>query len=104
MMQLMLMFLLLVIYQKISDFLISSIGATSKVESLDSNLRRSGRFDKEIMLLIPDEKARLKIFETKTKNLKMRDVEITKLAKSTPGYVGADIEALIKEVFDIDNQ
>ena len=66
-------------------------------------MRRSGRFDREITLSIPDEKARLKIFETKIRKLQIKDVDIVNLAKLTPGYVGADIEALIKEacLFDI---
>ncbi len=74
------------------------IGATSRPEVLDSGLRRSGRFDKEITLSIPNDKARLQILEAKTKNTRLDNVNLVEIAKLTPGYVGADIEALVKEV------
>ena len=74
------------------------IGATNTPEALDKGLRRSGRFDKEITLSIPNDKARLQILEAKTKNARLEDVNLTEIAKVTPGYVGADIEALVKEV------
>ena len=77
----------------------SNIGATSKPENLDPGFRRCGRFDKEITLGLPDEKARVEILQALTKNVKLEEVDMLKLSKLTPGYVGADIEALIKEVF-----
>lgn len=83
---------------EISDKDVFVIGATGKPESLDPGLRRSGRFDKEISLAIPNEKARFEILQRKTKETKLDSVDLFALAKAIPGYVGADIESLIKEV------
>ena len=82
----------------IADTDVFVIGATSRPESLDPGLRRSGRFDREITLSIPNEKARYQILLAKTKDTKLADVDLMALAKLIPGYVGADIEALVKEV------
>jgi len=73
------------------------IGATNRPESLDPGLRRSGRFDKEITLSIPNDKARLQILQAKTKETRLEDINLEEIAKLTPGYVGADLEALVKE-------
>jgi len=75
------------------------IAATNRPEALDPGLRRSGRFDKEITLSIPNDKARLQILQAKTKDTRLEDVNLEELAKLTPGYVGADLEALVKEVY-----
>lgn len=89
---------LLTCIDDVADEEVFIIGATSRPEALDAGLRRSGRFDREITLSIPNEKARLEILQTKTKTTRMEDVNLTELAKLIPGYVGADVEALIKEV------
>ena len=68
------------------------IAATNRPEVLDPGLRRSGRFDREITLSIPNDKARLEILTAKTKASRLEEVNLEELAKSTPGYVGADIE------------
>ena len=47
---------------------------------------------------LPDEAARAEIIQALSKNVKMKDVSCKELAKITAGYVGADLEALIKEV------
>ncbi|ELP92133.1 atpase AAA family protein, partial [Entamoeba invadens IP1] len=74
------------------------IGATNRPDSLDPALRRAGRFDKEIALGIPSEEQRRQIVTKMIENLKIaEDVQILPLAKSTAGYVGADIAALTKE-------
>ncbi|KAJ3431449.1 nuclear valosin-containing protein-like [Anaeramoeba flamelloides] len=73
------------------------IGATNRPDSLDSALRRAGRFDKEIVLGIPDEHARKEILQVVTKNMKLEDPEnfdFSLLARKTPGYVGADLFSL----------
>jgi len=75
------------------------IAATNRPEALDPGLRRSGRFDKEITLSIPNDNARLQILQAKTKETRLEDVNLEELAKLTPGYVGADLEALVKEVY-----
>jgi ribosome biogenesis ATPase len=74
------------------------VGTSSRVESLDMSLRRAGRFDKEIALGIPDEKARIEILEIVCGKIKLHpNVCLKKLARLTPGYVGADLHALVRE-------
>lgn len=74
------------------------IGATSRPDALDPALRRSGRFDREIGLGIPDEVGRLDILKVLTRNLKTGDdINFERLARNTPGYVGADLQSLIRE-------
>ncbi len=74
------------------------IAATNRPDILDPALLRPGRFDRQVIVPGPDEKARLKIFEVHTKNMPIaKNVSIDKLAKETEGYSGADIEALCRE-------
>ncbi|KAG7462564.1 hypothetical protein MATL_G00186170 [Megalops atlanticus] len=74
------------------------IGATNRPDSLDPALRRAGRFDREICLGIPDEGARLRILRTLCRKLKLpEDFDFQRLARLTPGYVGADLMALCRE-------
>ncbi|KAF8442060.1 P-loop containing nucleoside triphosphate hydrolase protein [Boletus edulis BED1] len=71
------------------------IGATNRPDSLDAALRRAGRFDHEISMGVPDEDARNKILRVLCAKLRLEgDFDYTSLAKSTPGYVGADLSAL----------
>lgn len=75
------------------------IGATNRPDSLDSALRRAGRFDREICLNVPNELARLNILKKMCIKLKIDDandqIDFTKLAKLTPGFVGADLKSLV---------
>lgn len=72
------------------------IGATNRPDALDAALRRAGRFDREICLSVPNEISRLHILKKMTQNLKLGgSVDFSKLAKLTPGFVGADLKALI---------
>ncbi|XP_061173136.1 nuclear valosin-containing protein-like [Saccostrea echinata] len=74
------------------------IGSTNRPDSLDPALRRAGRFDKEICLGIPDEKARGRILQVLCRNLTLSpDFNLESIAKNTPGYVGADLTALTRE-------
>ncbi|XP_054758534.2 nuclear valosin-containing protein-like [Lytechinus pictus] len=74
------------------------IGATNRVDSLDPALRRAGRFDREISLGIPDEKARTRILHVLCRKLRLSDdFSYHTLAALTPGYVGADLTALCRE-------
>uniref|UniRef100_A0A4W4EGB2 AAA+ ATPase domain-containing protein n=1 Tax=Electrophorus electricus TaxID=8005 RepID=A0A4W4EGB2_ELEEL len=74
------------------------IGATNRPDSLDPALRRAGRFDREICLGIPDEDTRLTILKTLCRKLKLpADFDFRRLARLTPGYVGADLMALCRE-------
>ncbi|SCV04228.1 LAME_0H16776g1_1 [Lachancea meyersii CBS 8951] len=71
------------------------IGATNRPDSLDAALRRAGRFDREICLNVPNELSRLHILKKMSQNLKIDgDIDFLKLAKLTPGFVGADLKAL----------
>jgi ribosome biogenesis ATPase len=74
------------------------MGATNRPDSIDPALRRAGRFDKEILMGVPDEEARIGILRTMTKTMKVSgDFDLKVLARMTPGYVGADIRSLTKE-------
>jgi ribosome biogenesis ATPase len=80
------------------------IGATNRVDAIDSGLRRCGRFDCEILVGIPDESAREEILFMHTRNFshKLDDsIDLQKIARSTPGFVGADLEALVGEVGEL---
>lgn len=71
------------------------IGATNRPDSLDAALRRAGRFDREICLNVPNETSRLYILKKMASRLKIDgDIDFKKLAKLTPGFVGADLKAL----------
>ncbi|OIT22303.1 PREDICTED: cell division control protein 48 homolog C [Nicotiana attenuata] len=71
------------------------IGATNRPDAIDPALRRPGRFDREIALGIPDENARLQILSVLTRNLRVEGAfDLMKIARSTPGFVGADLAAL----------
>jgi ribosome biogenesis ATPase len=73
------------------------MGATNRPDSLDSALRRAGRFDREICLNVPNEDQRVSILRAMTANLKLAADEFNfkKLAKLTPGFVGADLKSLV---------
>jgi transitional endoplasmic reticulum ATPase len=74
------------------------IGATNIPNTIDSALRRPGRFDREISIPIPDKNGRLEILEIHTRGMPLaEDVDIQKLAEITHGFVGADLEALGRE-------
>ncbi|CAD6192566.1 unnamed protein product [Caenorhabditis auriculariae] len=73
------------------------IGTTSRPEYVDSGLRRAGRFDYEISLGIPDERSRGKILNTICRVPLADDVNLKTIARLTPGYVGADLQALVRE-------
>ncbi|KAL9342715.1 hypothetical protein Peur_066040 [Populus x canadensis] len=72
------------------------IGATNRPDAVDPALRRPGRFDREINLGVPDEKARVQILSVLTKNCTLEgSLDILQIARSTPGFVGADLNALV---------
>ncbi|KAK7246860.1 hypothetical protein RIF29_41730 [Crotalaria pallida] len=71
------------------------IGATNRPDAVDPALRRPGRFDREIIVGIPDESSREEILSVLTRNLKLDgSFDLRKIARSTPGFVGADLAAL----------
>jgi len=73
------------------------IAATNRPDMLDAALLRPGRFDRQILVPEPDEKARLKILEVKTKDMPLKGVDLKKLAKMTDDFSGADLESLCRE-------
>jgi transitional endoplasmic reticulum ATPase len=74
------------------------IGATNRVNSLDSALRRPGRFDREIEVGVPDKKGRRTILAIHTRGMPLtKNVKLDEIASLTHGFVGADLEALTKE-------
>ncbi len=74
------------------------LAATNRPDVLDPALLRPGRFDRQIVIGMPDVKAREEIFRLYTKNKPLdKDVSPEILAKRTPGFSPADIENLINE-------
>lgn len=74
------------------------IGATSKPELVDSSVRRSGRFDKEVHIGFPNQNNRLLMLKSLVGNKKIGcEVKLEDLAKMTPGYLAADLQSLIRE-------
>ncbi|HEY7414611.1 MAG TPA: CDC48 family AAA ATPase, partial [Ktedonobacteraceae bacterium] len=74
------------------------IGATNQPNALDVALRRPGRFDREISLRVPDARGRTEILQIHSRDAALgNDVDFTRIAQLTPGFVGADLEALCRE-------
>ena len=74
------------------------LAATNRPDVLDPALLRPGRFDRQIVIGMPDVKAREEIFKVHTKNKPLADdVTIEILARRTPGFSPADIENLVNE-------
>jgi len=74
------------------------IAATNLPDMIDPALRRGGRFDREIEIGIPDTKGRQQIFQIHTRGMPLaEDVNLDEYARSTHGFVGADIALLAKE-------
>ncbi|KAJ2557247.1 AAA+-type ATPase [Coemansia sp. RSA 1933] len=75
------------------------IGATNRPNAIDPALRRPGRFDQEIEIPIPDKQARLSILNKKLDRMPntLSEMQRSILAAELHGFVGADIEALVRE-------
>ncbi|HYJ52110.1 MAG TPA: CDC48 family AAA ATPase [Allosphingosinicella sp.] len=74
------------------------IAATNRPEAIDEALRRPGRFDREIVIGVPDENGRREILGIHTRGMPLApDVDVASLAKQTYGFVGADLAALVRE-------
>ena len=74
------------------------LAATNRPDVLDPALLRPGRFDRQIVVDSPDVRGREGIFRVHTRDIPIADdVEITVLAKGTPGLSGADIENVVNE-------
>jgi transitional endoplasmic reticulum ATPase len=73
------------------------LAATNRPDMLDPALLRPGRFDRQILVTQPDDEARLKILEIKTKDMPLKGVNLKTLVKKTENFSGADLEALCRE-------
>jgi len=74
------------------------IAATNRPDAIDEALRRPGRFDREIVIGVPDEAGRREILAIHTRGMPLgREVDLKELARTTHGFVGADIAALTRE-------
>jgi len=74
------------------------MAATNRPDILDPALLRPGRFDRKVVVDMPDLQAREQILRVHARNKPMsKDVNFEKIAKGTPGFTGADIENLMNE-------
>ncbi|KAF1863795.1 hypothetical protein Lal_00030903 [Lupinus albus] len=74
------------------------VASTNRVDAIDPALRRSGRFDAEIEVTVPNEEERFQILKLYTKKIPLDlSVDLKIVAASCNGYVGADLEALCRE-------
>ena len=74
------------------------VGATNRVDILDSALLRPGRFDRQITINLPDRLGRVGILKVHARNKPLSDdVSLVKLANRTPGFSGADLANLLNE-------
>jgi cell division protease FtsH len=81
-----------------SDQSVIVMGATNRPETLDPALMRPGRFDRHVLVDKPDYKGREAILRVHTSKVKMDvNVDLSHLAKLTPGFSGADLSNLVNE-------
>jgi cell division protease FtsH len=74
------------------------LAATNRPEILDPALLRAGRFDRVVLVDRPDKPGRLQILQVHSRKVKLgADVELDKIAASTPGFSGADLANLVNE-------
>ena len=74
------------------------LAATNQPDLLDKALLRPGRFDRRIIVNLPDKNGREAILQVHTRNVPLaKDVSLTELAASTPGFSGADLKNLANE-------
>jgi len=74
------------------------LGATNRVDVLDPALLRPGRFDRKVVINLPDIKEREEILKIHTKGKPLsEDINLREVAERTPGFSGADLENIINE-------
>jgi len=74
------------------------VAATNRPDVLDPALLRPGRFDRHVVVPRPDIKGREGILQVHTRKVPLAtDVDVSILARSTPGFTGADLENLVNE-------
>ncbi len=74
------------------------IAATNRPDVLDPALLRPGRFDREIVVDMPDLHGREEILKVHARRVEMAEgIDLNQIARGTPGFTGADLEALVNE-------
>ncbi len=74
------------------------MAATNRPDVLDKALLRPGRFDREVVIGLPDLKGREEILKVHAKKIKLSaDVDLGKIARASPGFAGADLANLLNE-------
>jgi transitional endoplasmic reticulum ATPase len=74
------------------------VAATNRVDAVDEALRRPGRFDREIVIGVPDQEGRHQVLNIHTRGMPLAEgVDIDDLSHKTYGFVGADLAALARE-------
>ncbi len=74
------------------------VAATNRPDVLDSALLRPGRFDRQVVVPIPDVRGREGILKVHVRRIKLNPkVDLQVLARGTPGFSGADLENLVNE-------
>jgi len=74
------------------------ISATNRPDVLDPALLRPGRFDRQVVVPVPDVKGREAILKVHTRKTRMaEDVDLSVIARGTPGFTGADLENMTNE-------
>ncbi len=74
------------------------VAATNRPDVLDPALLRPGRFDREVVIELPDYEERKAILDVHLKRVKaVKGLELDSLARSTPGFSGADLAAIVNE-------
>ncbi|MDL2409010.1 CDC48 family AAA ATPase [Rhizobium calliandrae] len=74
------------------------IGATNRRDAIDEALRRPGRFDREIVIGVPDQIGRREILAIHTRGMPLAEnTDLDEIARTTYGFVGADLGALVRE-------
>ena len=80
------------------DARVAVVGTTTRPDELDPALRRAGRFDHEVEVPVPDRDGRREILEIHTRGVPLADdVDLEAIAERTHGFVGADLERLVRE-------
>jgi transitional endoplasmic reticulum ATPase len=74
------------------------IGATNRRDAIDEALRRPGRFDREIVIGVPDQNGRREVLAIHTRAMPLAEgADLDEIARTTYGFVGADLGALVRE-------
>lgn len=88
---------------KVPQGFVLVIGATNRIDLIDDRARQSERFGSEVIFKIPDFESRIEIIKVLSQPpLKLSpDFPFEKLAKFTPGFVGRDLKAVVKEATEV---